>query len=93
MMRFALALIAALSACTQFPELDGTIAPDTSNTTPPELIPLAGLIERANRSTTPADAVIGNLETRLSNLQNRATRLRGPVIDPATRARMLRGVR
>lgn len=92
-MRLPFVLFAAIAACTQFPELDGTIAPEIANAPPPDLIPLTSIVERANVSAGDTETILEDISPSLSNLRNRADRLRGPVIDPATRARMLRGVR
>jgi hypothetical protein len=95
-MRFAFTLftlLAALPACTEFPELDGTIAPERANAPYPELVPLAPLLAQANTSSGAAELANTDIEPRLANLRARAARLRGPVIPSATRSRMLRGVR
>ena len=95
-MRFAFALFAllsALTACTEFPELDATVSPEQANAPYPDLVPLAPLLAQANTSNGTAELANTNLDQRLSNLRARASRLRGPVISAAVRARMLRGVR
>ncbi len=92
-MRLALAFLATIAACTQFPELDGTVAPEIANGSPPQLVPLSQIIERANVTTETARTAAEDIAPRVTNLRARAARLRGPVIDQATRARMLRGVR
>ena len=95
-MRFAFtlfALLSALPACTEFPELDATVSPEQSNAPFPELVPLAPLLAQANASSSAAELVNTDIEPRLANLRARAVRLRGPVIPAAVRARMLRGVR
>jgi len=92
-MRLPLVLLMALAACTQFPELDGTFDPDAAGTTPPALVPLEPILARASSANTAAEISIATFDGRISNLHNRATALRGPVIDLATRSRMLRGVR
>jgi hypothetical protein len=83
-------ILFALSACTSFPELDGTIAPADENAAYPTLVPLAPLLAEAQGATqtriTPAS--IATLENRLGRLRGKARGLRGPVIDAATRARM-----
>lgn len=91
-MRAALLILTFLAACTEFPELDGTVPPAAASN-PPRLVPLAPLLSQANASDRGAAEVESALSPRLANLRARAARLRGPVIPPATRARMLRGVR
>jgi hypothetical protein len=85
-------LICALPACSSFPELDGTITEADRNAPFPRLVPLTPLIAQADAATqtqiTPAS--IASLEDRIANLQSRANRLRGPVVDAATRANMRR---
>jgi len=89
----ALTLIATLIGCAQFPELEGTIAPSDVNGARQTLIPLAPLVARANDAGAPEGSAITSQSPRVGTLRNRASVLRGPVIDPVTRARMLRGVR
>ena len=89
----ALFITATLTGCAQFPELEGTIAPDDVNGARQTLIPLTPLVARANDATALAGSATTNQSPRAETLRNRASALRGPVIDPVTRARMLRGVR
>ncbi len=92
-MRLALLLVLSLAACAEFPELDGTISPAQQNGDFPALVPLAPLLARADASNSGAAQVETALSPRIANLRTRAARLRGPVIPPAVRTRMLRGVR
>lgn len=92
-MRAPFLLLIALAACTEFPALEGTVAPASANAQAPELVPLAPLLAQANATDRGAAEVETALSPRLANLRARAARLRGPVIPPAARARMLRGVR
>ena len=95
-MRFAFALftlLAALPACTEFPQLDATVSPQQANAPFPEFVPLAPILAQANASSGAAELANTDIEPRLANLRARAARLRGPVIPAAIRARMLRGVR
>jgi len=85
-MRFTLPFLIALSACAQFPELDGTIAPELENAPFPDLVPLAPLFAQA-------DATSDNAPDVEAALIARAARLRGPVLSTAERARLTRGVR
>ena len=90
-----LALLSGLGACTQFPELDGTVAPTDADAPAPDLVPLAPLLAQANQGSDTASAAQSAqtaLTPRLAALRARADRLRGPVIPAAIRARMLRGV-
>jgi len=87
--------IASLVACTDFPDLDRRIT-DSARAAPyPTLQPLDPLLARAqnladNGAITPAS--VAAFDDRIAGLRARAARLRGPVIDAATRARMRRGV-
>ena len=92
-MRLPIILCAVLAACAQFPELDGTITPEVKNASPPALVPLRSILERADTVATTPRTLTSDVASRLDVLQNRAARLRGPVIDQRTRSRMLRGVR
>lgn len=92
-MRFALPLLLALAACTEFPALDGTVAPADANAPYPDLVPLAPLLAQADANDRGAADVQAALNPRLAALRTRAARLRGPVIAPAIRDRMLRGIR
>lgn len=83
-----LALTAALLAgCTGFPRLDGTISAHARRADYPRLAPIDQLIAGADDQQI-TDVTIGGLQARIAGLRARAARLRGPVVDPATRARM-----
>ena len=87
-MRLVFALLIVLPACTQFPALDGTVAPALANAPFPDFAPLIAQINSNTATTTAADVA-----PRIVTLNARAVRLRGPVIPAAVRTRMLRGVR
>lgn len=93
-MRMAPILIAlTLASCTEFPALDGTIDPGLANAPYPALVPLGPVLAQAGEGASGAALVEQALPPRLASLRARANGLRGPVIAPAARARMLRGVR
>lgn len=79
----------ALSACTQFPELDATIPPQAQAADFPALVPLEPLL--ASRS-----AIVGNpaevsqsLTGRVNALKSRARALQQrAIVDRPTRARL-----
>jgi len=79
------------AACTQFPELDGTVPPDVAGRKTPRLLPLDQLqgLAPAPRDLAPITTA---LQARLAALEARAARLRGPVLDRRTRRRLVRGV-
>lgn len=83
--------VAALGGCAEFPQLDGTISAAQSDAPFPDLIPLAPIIARATAPSRAApEGVEAALGARLANLRARAAGLRGPVISPADRTRMMR---
>lgn len=88
----ALCLTLSLCACAQFPALDGTIDPPLANADYPELVPLGPLLAQASGSGSDGTQIQQALAPRLANLRNRAQGLRGPVLTPAMRARLLGGV-
>ncbi|WP_244867527.1 hypothetical protein [Vannielia litorea] len=88
MNRAALLLFLALAGCTQFPELDAVVSSSAKSAAYPRLQPLDSVLARANASTTDPQAVRGNLAARVAALRARAARMRGPIIEPAIRARM-----
>jgi hypothetical protein len=94
----ALAVIAALgagslpAACTRFPDLDATLS-DAARASPyPDLVPLSSLQARIGGTNTDP-GTLPAIEARIAGLKSRAARLRGTVIDGATRARMQAGIR
>lgn len=95
-MQRAIAVIFVLTlGCAQFPELDRTIDEAARAAPIPELQPLGPLLAQAdsaasNSQITPAS--VAALDDRIAGLRNRAADLRRPVIEPAIRARMRRGV-
>jgi len=90
-MRRALLLLFLGAACTQFPELDGTVAPDVADREPPRLLPLDQLqgLQPVPRDAAP---IAAGMLARVAALNARAAQLRGPVIDRRTRRRLVRGV-
>ena len=91
MWRFMI-LAAALSSCTQFPELDVSVPPSAEAARYPDLQPLDPLLAREGQLAQDNAQTEADLEARVAALQARAARLRRQVIDPATRARMRNGV-
>ncbi len=94
-MRFILILTLATTGCTAFPNLDARVDAATRNAAYPTLQSLDPLIARASDlgtngqiTTVSVAAFIG----RITNLRNKATRLRAPIIDTTTHTRMRRGV-
>ncbi len=90
-MRFWFVPYLALAACTTFPELDAVVSDRAKNAAFPELISLETMNFDAV-STQDVSQVAQNMSTRVTNLRNRSANLKRPVIDRATKQRMLRGV-
>lgn len=70
-----------VSACAQFPEIDAI--PATTAAVAPALVPLDSLLASTVAATPAPD-----LGPRAARLKARAALMRGPVMDPATRARL-----
>lgn len=85
------AICAALAGCTQFPELADSEGPGVADAAYPRLLSVSELRAIPDSTTSPEIQV--SLLGRLQALEARVARLRGPVIDRATRTRMDRGVR
>lgn len=82
-------LCLALCACTQFPELDGTVTPDLENADFPDLVPLEPLLARTQPVVANPVQTTQALEARLSALRARARVLQGrSIVDSDTRARL-----
>ena len=87
----ALALVTALTACTGFPALNGTISPALEKADFPDLVPVEPLLARAEEVQI-TDQTEAGIAARVARLRARAARLKGSVVDRGTRARMRDGV-
>lgn len=87
----ALVLAAVLAACTDMPELNGTVPPALESADFPRLIALEPVLAGAQdvQITQETGAAI---TARVARLRARAARLRHSVVDQGTRARMRDGV-
>ncbi len=74
-------LLLALTACTQFPELDSTRTPGVADAPYPALVPLDTLLDGAPPRANAA--VIGQIEGRVAGLRARASRLQSARVGPA----------
>lgn len=84
-----LALCLALLGCTQFPELEGTVAPDVETAAYPDLVPLGPLLANSAPVVEDPVATTDALESRVTALRARAGALqRGTIVDSATRTRL-----
>ncbi|MFD1508930.1 hypothetical protein [Lacimonas salitolerans] len=82
-----LALVVALAACAQFPELDTQTNDIDPNAPYPALVPLEPLVAQADAPRI-TDADTSATEARVAGLRGRADRLRRTGIDAASRARL-----
>lgn len=76
-----------LSACVTVPDLDTEISAAAQAAPYPDLVALGPILAQAGQVTPPDSA---GMDARIAALQARAAALRGPVIEPAVRAGMLR---
>ena len=83
-------MFAALTACVSFPDVPSQ-RPVSEDAEYPRLLPLDELLVGPEPRATVA--VIGNMQSRVDALRAKSVRLQGPVIEPALRSRMERGVR
>jgi hypothetical protein len=82
-----LVLLAVLSACAGFPEVDEAQAARNAVGATPVLVPLDGLLAQATPGRATAAARDG-LAARAAGLRARAAAMHGPVHSPDTRARL-----
>lgn len=85
------ALLAALGACTQFPELDHTVDSDAQAAGYTDLVPIE-TIKSAIPETQIEPETQEDLEDRVARLKARSKRMRGAVVDDATQERMREGI-
>jgi hypothetical protein len=82
-----LTVLCLVAACAQFPQIDAqTPALDAP---PPSLVPIDTLLVQADG----AAAIDTTLLARAERLRTRASLMRGPILDPATRARLSAAIR
>ncbi|MGR3467743.1 MAG: hypothetical protein ACU0CI_07660 [Shimia sp.] len=84
-----LALLALLAACAEAPDL-GPPTPGVADAPFVPFLPLDTLLAEAQPTPAP---LTQDAQSRIAALNARAAALRGPVIDPATRARLDRAAR
>ncbi|WP_421906785.1 hypothetical protein [Mameliella sp.] len=77
---FCAAALAALTGCTQFPELDATQTPGVADAPYPDLLPLEALLNGAVPRATPGEAAA--VEGRVAALKARANRLQRVDVAP-----------
>lgn len=84
-------LALSLAGCATFPELDATVSDDAKSADYPRLMPVSELTAAAPEARITEQAA-SSLNGRVSALRARAARLRGSVVDSATKRRMRAGV-
>lgn len=83
--------VLTLAGCSDFPELDGAVAPGLERAAYPRLVPVEPLIAGA-QDTQITDETEAGIAARVAALRARAARLRGSIVDDGTRERMRAGV-
>ena len=83
--------VLVLSACSSFPELDATVPAHMEQADFPRLVPVEPLLAASEEVQITPETESG-LMARANALRARAARLRGPIVDHGTRARMRAGV-
>lgn len=78
-----------LSACADFPELEGTVSPEAANAPFLDFLTVDELERVESAAAAPQDdARADPLAARLARLRARADALRGPVFSTGDRARL-----
>lgn len=83
----------ALTACTQFPDLEATQTQAIDRADYPALVPIEPILARADGPPPDPTADMARLNARLTNLRARAGRIRGAVLSGAERLRLENGLR
>lgn len=87
-----LAMLAFLTGCTDFPDLDAVVSARARTADYPQILPLDALI--ASVPPVQSGLGVGNLPGRVGNLRARAAALSArPVVDVQTRRRMQAALR
>ena len=86
-------LAAALTGCTQFPELDHTQTAVLEAADYPALVPIEPILADVAAPAPDPVAAQSTVEARLAALRARANRLRGGVLNADERRRLEEGLR
>lgn len=86
------ALALSLAGCTQFPELEGTVAPEVQKASYPDLVPLEPILANLEPGGTDPAATSAGIEGRLGALRARANAMRGAVLSGGEKKRLEDGV-
>ena len=81
-------ILAGLSACAEFPALDGTVSPQVAALPYPQLAPLGTVLAAADAAGTTPPAEVAATDARAAALRARAAGLRGPVLDATSQDRL-----
>ena len=87
MLRLFPALFLIVAACSQAPAIDRPGSSLTAAGGVPVIAPIDELVARA-RTTGVSDTIGRSVAARAARLRAKAAAMRGPVHDPATRARL-----
>lgn len=85
-------ILLGLAGCAPFPTLDARLPAADRSAPYPDLVPLAPLLAQNGSTARITPQSVTSFEARAALLRARANGLRAPVVDPATRVRMQRGV-
>jgi hypothetical protein len=83
----SLVTVLALAACTDFPALDAAVSRRPDPGPAPDLLPIDTLLSATAGARLDASDGAA-LAARAERLRARAALMRGPVLDPETRARL-----
>ena len=81
----------ALAGCATFPDLEGDLSNRATNADYPRLVPFEMILGQVDGAPNSRRAA-ADLDARAATLRRRAAALRGPVLDAATRQRLLAAV-
>ncbi|WP_343079682.1 hypothetical protein [Ostreiculturibacter nitratireducens] len=88
----ASALVAVLSGCAQFPEVEAAMSPEAARADYPALMPIDDVLARAAEDGIAGPDLEASLQERAARLRARAAALRAPVVDAETGARLRSGI-
>jgi len=84
-------MLLLLVACAPFPAVEAAVDQARADAPAPDLLPIDELLAQAGSGSSAQTADAG-LTARVAALRARAAALRGPITDPATRARLGRAI-
>ena len=84
----SLAALGLLAACADFPDLDSAISQRGRNSPYPSLIQIDGIHRPGASELERIETIAKTMVARANGLRQRASALRGPIIDAQTRRKM-----